>query len=194
LALPWWFTHQGNEFYLASKLGLSVSKISFHRDGNWQMRTGNQVIRFAPTRIVSGNWLHAASVRWYLSAGAFRPPGKAANKVRLLEVPENADLVAAIFVSVDDSNPPIPMVSGGNILVRDHLRDGRSVVIESFAVEADQQFASRVRNITAISLSGSEVPGDFYAETHEIYSDPEQGNILAVVPLGVDSLRLPARE
>ena len=39
----------------------------------------------------------------------------------------------------------------------------------------------------------NEVPAGFYAEAHEIYSDAQEGNVLAVVPLGADSLRFPAK-
>ncbi len=177
-------------------MGLT-SKISFHSGGNWQIRNGPSTIRFTPTKLYSREWLQAVSLQWFLSSETFHPRPKGPESVQLIEVPEDKKLVVTLLVSLGNSNPDAPAAGDGKLLWQERLKDGRTILIQQTAVsetEADRAFALRVRQNTTITITNPAIADDFYAEATEIYSDKVSGNVLAMVPLGLDSLRFQGSE
>src|SRR5687768_13573947 len=91
-----------------------VSKISFHRHGNWQVSIGSTTIRLVPTREVLPGWLHVISIQWFILPDALRPSARSNENIEFVDIPEGSKLALNLLVSVTKTTrePPLPQEGG----------------------------------------------------------------------------------
>jgi hypothetical protein len=190
----WRFWRQGDEFYAGCREVIGVSKLSFHHDGNWQLRVGTAMEKLTLSRRVFDEWVHAISLQWLPWTRAFRPILSDKEKVTLIDVPEDSKLVVNLLLSLSKGDPPAPKpCEGGLILWSERLSDRRVLLLHVVTLpqtEQDRDEALRLRRKALITVKRIPEPGAFYSEIAWFASRPESGNTVALVPLGPDSLNV----
>ncbi len=183
-ALPWRFWASGNSFYAAGRrLGRSV-KVSFHPNGNWQLRVDSAVSRLISRIEVLPGWLHALSVQWTILPGALMPSAEEDIEL-LVETAYGWKQSANLLVSTSEtsSDPPLP---GDSRLLpwAATLSDGRRIALNianTPQAEHELEEAVQMRRKLPIINSGK------YAEYVEHRLGREPGNVVIVLPLGPES-------
>jgi hypothetical protein len=190
LALTWRFWRQGDEFYAAARDAAVLTKVSFHRNGNWQAQVGPTVRRLTPHRRVNDDWLHVVSIYWLLPPESYIPLASTKEAATLVEVPSGSKLIVNLLLTLRGDKPALPPLPPGSLLpwVQD-LRGGRTLVVHAVTepeVDLDRDTVRRIRK-EAGPLRVKEVPpaGEFYGEITWFALRPE-ANCLVIVPLGPD--------
>jgi hypothetical protein len=194
VASAWRFWRSGDEFYAAVRNAAHLTKVSFHRNGNWQLRMGAATKRLMATRHYLPGWLHVVSIQWFLYPGSLRPLTSGSEDVELVEVPEDHKLAVNIILSTTKagSDPPLPR-EGGRFVWREHLRDSRLVVVHAVTLplaEQDHEARARIlREAPPLTYETKPDPADVYAEISIYTTRPESGNVIGIAPLPPDRLR-----
>ena len=202
-ALFWKFWVDGNEVYATSRMLGSTAKISVHESGQIHIRLEKKLLqRLAPPLLLGdGQWLHAFELRFLLSADAYSPPPEKLKKNRrafLIEVPTDAVLIMNLLVGQPGNSPetalPHELLPAAKPLWRATLKDQRPVVLTARVREMDKKNRGEItfiRHQLNPRFNVSEPPAiPPYTEVRRVVWDPAGGNVVLVVPMGKEALRV----
>jgi hypothetical protein len=197
-ANTWRIWVQGNECYLAMRDGTRLFKVSLHRHFRWQLSGSTMVHRLARPISRSDGWVLALQLAFLIDDDVLRPVTKTDASYLILDVPVGCKyLVNVLFPPGAGKNAePIPKDFGGNVLGRLPLRNGRSVLVTGFARKRSSQdmaIVKDVRDNLRVTLTAAPIAGNFYAEALVLETSSSTGNVIAIVPLGLDSTVVTAR-
>lgn len=193
LASTWRLWVQGDGCYLAGRDTASIGKISFHRNFNWQYRVGSALHRLAPPLKRSDGWSHGVQLAFFVDDDVIRPFGVTDAPHLRFEIPcGHKGLVNILFSPRGiGATARIPGDFGGTVLGQLPLRSGSAVVATATIAERTAQenaFVHETREKLRINLTEPPAPGEFFAEATWFNSNREAGNIVAVIPVGLDSV------
>ena len=193
-ASTWRLWGSGDEFYVAVRDAAHASKVSFHRNGKWQLRIGAATKRFLATRSPLPGWLHAVSIQWIIFPGVLRPLIVGEEKVELLEVPEEHKLALNILLSPRETRLERSLpTEGGAFVWRQQLRNGKLLLAHAVVLPLTQQDREGAMSVLqeAPILTYDRLPDakDVYAELAWFTTRSEVGNLVLVLPLGPTVLR-----
>lgn len=134
----WKLWAEGSEVYAVSRTSAGLARTSIHASGQIHYRlAAKQKHDMAPLMLLpSGTWHHALEVRFLLSEGA-RLPIKQVESLNnktgyVIQVPTGSFLCVNLIIGQTNApiDSPLPVeFSGGQVLWRTRLRDGRPAVL-----------------------------------------------------------------
>lgn len=184
----WRFWKSGDEFYAGVRKATHLSKLSFHRDGKWQLQTFSKTHRLPATRHISPEWTLVISLQWMILADSFQPNSTGQEKVLLIDVPLGYRLCLDLLVSRTTTQPRLPEAEpAGEFVWEVQLRSGRRLAINKLLLpwtDAEVQDALRIRHESAVHIDKTPARGSHYAEIAWFRSRPSTGNVVWIVPHG----------
>jgi hypothetical protein len=147
----------------------------------------------------AGPWFHAFELRFLVSAGAYLPPKhktlKKDEKAHLIQLPDGMFLAVNLIIGAAGIplECPIPTeMSGGGMLWRRRLQDGRLAVLVGRVRELDDQNRENIRHMrqerrpTGTFLTMQTSP---YLEIWHLHWSSQGGNVVLVIPMGEEAFR-----
>jgi hypothetical protein len=192
IANAWRFWSQGDEFYAAARDAVNFGKISFHRNGNWQLRTGTVMQRLAPGLKLTGGWIHALELVYLVGDGVLLPKSQCEENVMKVDVPGLSKLLIDLIISGSSRQPShIPAEMRGTTLKVLGLRSGQTLMIIGRVMPFNKQDMLAIADMRAkLKVSyATNLPAedDAYIEASMHSFRPGQGNIIQVIPVGTET-------
>jgi hypothetical protein len=200
----WRIWTEGNEIYALTRNTGGIAKISVHQSGQIHYRLGPKHKQdLTPTmQLLPSPWLHAFEIRFLISDDVNAPPEqrdslkkKSAN---VIQVPAGSFLVVNLLVSAAGAAAHIPLpvqFSGANVLWRATLPDGRRAVLIARILELDTENRKKLdfyHKELKLNVTVNE-SGQLYTEIHHLHWSAG-GNIIMVVPLAPEAVRVAAKD
>ena len=191
LATAWRIWTQGDEFYAAQKSSIGFSKISFHRNGNWQLAMGAHCLKLGPGMNFGHGWTLALQIAFLVDDGVSTPPHHQDDQFSEVVVGRssrmNLNLMIAESAHVFQRGLPI----SGALVKAFLLRSGRFLVVSSELYPLSDSNFTSIRNIrTQLEVNLDSPPQEpFYVEAVSSAFEPAGANIISVIPVGDEVLR-----
>lgn len=198
----WKFWVSGSEVYATTRSSGAIRKISVHESGQIHMRfEGKDLQQLAPPLLLgNGQWLHAFELRFLLSPDAYRPQTKNEKnkKMYLIEVPPDAVLIMNLIVGQVGCSAatdlPHELLPAARPLWRTTLKDQRPVVLTARVLKMDMQNRDALMHIRdeinpKVNFSKPLTVAP-YVEITQVQWDAKGGNVVLVVPMGKDAIRV----
>ena len=193
-AHTWRFWRSGDEFYGGVRKATHLSKLSFHRTGNWQLRIDSAMHRLPVTRHISSEWTHVISLQWMILPDSFHPNSTGHEEVLLIEVPVGYRLCLDLFVSRTTSLGELPDSNPGGLFVWDEkLRNGRRLAMQQTVVpwtDIEVLDALGIRHASSVTVERPPAERSHYAEIAWFTSRPSTGNVVKIVPHGPNEVQV----
>lgn len=193
LAGSWIFFSQNDEFYASARDITKLGKISFHSSMSWQYRFGTQLHKLVPPIPYSEGWLHCFELVFLIGEDVLLPRVQVEKKVKYFETPPGNKLVIDLFIS---SRPPYksinypkdaPIEAIGSL----KLSDKRKIKIYGRIipfVDQDLILLNDMREKLRVTYKENPKPEETYVEANWYHSHPNEGNLLVIIPIGLDSI------
>jgi hypothetical protein len=195
---------QGDELYAANQIGIRATKISIHKNGHIQVQLGaHKRIRLTkPLIIGNGHWLCPLQIRFLINPDSLSPHDQKIRKRHfLIETPLDCVLIMDLIVwrtgCADFAELPMELLPAGEPFWRTKLRSGRAALLVARMKDMDEEDRSAIRrfrkeNTPVATLrvpAGGPAPNP-YVEIKEVQWSPAGGNVLLVIPMGMESYHL----
>lgn len=199
----WKFWVSGSEVYATTRSTGSFAKISIHASGQMHVRLEERGLdRLAPPLLLgNGQWLHAFELRFLLSPDAYRPPKEKLKSKRafLIDVPPDTVLIMNLLVGQAGCSAvtdlPHELLPDAKPVWQATLKDQRPVVLTARVMEMDKQNRDElnfIRHELNPKANFSEpLTKDPYIEIIHFVWDEKNGNVIFVVPMGKEGIRVP---
>jgi hypothetical protein len=196
----WKVWAQGSEIYAMSRNPLGLIKISVHKSGQIHLRIGTkhkQNLR-PPFKLGLGPWFHAFEIRFLMSEGANAPrrQRESLKNKKAYVIPVTKGFIPHVNLLIGDTGTPLdsPLpreLSGGQVIWRTLLRDGRPAVLVGRMLKLDDQNRALIKYYretlnTTVKISNASTAYIEYC--HLIWSE-KGGNVILIVPLGDEAIR-----
>jgi hypothetical protein len=196
----WRVWMQGSEIYAMCRNPLGTVKISVHKSGQIHFRIGTKLKQnIKPlSKLGLGPWSHAFEIRFLLSEGANAPPEqkKSLKKKKAYVFPVPKGFVPHVNLLIGDTGTPLdsPLpseFSGGQVIWRTLLRDGRPAVLVGRMLKLDDHNRDLIKHYretlnTAVKVSNASTA---YMEYNHFIWSSTGGNVILVIPLGDEAIR-----
>lgn len=191
---------QGGEIYAVCRNPLGMAKISVHKSGQIHFRLGTKLKQnITPlSKLGLGPWFHAFEIRFLMSEGANAPPGQGESlkNKKAYVFPVTKGFIPHVNLIIGDTGTPLdsPLpgeFSGGQVMWRALLRDGRPAILVGRMLKLDDQNRAHIKCYretlnTTVKISNARTAYIEYC--HFIWS-PTGGNVILVVPMGNEAIR-----
>lgn len=184
----WRLWVQGSEFYLGTRRFVSLGKISFHRNFNWQYRLGSSVTKLGPPLQLSNGWLLALQLAFLFDEDTPHLLNGEPEGPTLIETPLHHKCLISFVVRSADRSAKIRSQStvDGAVIKTLHLRDGSTILAIADVrprEEQDEIIVQDMKEKLRVKMT-SEPPADsFHVEVSDHRFGP-RGNVIAVIGLG----------
>jgi hypothetical protein len=198
IANAWRIWAQGSEFYAAARDVIRLGKISFHSNFYWRYEVGDLALRLAEPLKLTSRWLHALELVFLIDTGVLLPLTQCEAGSSLVETPEGAKLVLNLLLSSDAKGPRLspPPEIGGHPIHSYRLRSGATLLVVARVMPLDnsnQALIAETRAKLRVNVKDNVPSANVYVEASWNEFSPRTGNVLAVIPVGTDSLAVEGR-
>lgn len=195
IAYAWRFWSQGDEFYAAARDLVNIGKISFHRNGNWQLRAGKAMTRLAPGIKLPGGWTHALELVFLVGKGVLIPRSQQEEHVTQIETTAAQKLLIDLLICEPSRQPaPLPIGIRGTLLKALALRNGCVVHVVSRVMplnESDNFAIADMRSKLRVNFDQRlPISNEMYAEASSISFNQNGGNVIQIIPVGSETFSL----
>jgi hypothetical protein len=178
-------------------------KVSAHKSGQVHLRlTRRDLHQLSPLLLLSGEtWYHALEVRFLLSDGAFTPqPGPLADaNALLIDLPREAEAVLVLNLIIEpypgSGSLGLPNeLNGARQIWGSSLRDGCEVSLVARLMPFDKKNRDELHHIRFELTPKATFPDPLtvppFIEVMNVSSTPHGSNVILVVPMGAEAVRV----
>ena len=198
----WRIWTQGSDVY-AQTNGESSTHISVHKSGEiHRLMNHKQIFRMADLRpIGSSEWHHAFELRFLVDERSLRPYGQLESlngqSADVFVFPPGFCLIATLLISATNvprtEMRPSECRPHDDVLWSRRLDDGRYAVLVGTGAKLEGQFLEQLMTIRALRptiIFDRPPTGRVYMEAHHTVASVEGHNVLTIVPMADDQIRL----
>ncbi len=200
-AFMWKFWAQGKEVYASSRMLRDMTRISVHASGQIHMHTGGRDLLLLAQPLVfgDGKWVHAFELRFLLSPDAHKPPPEKLKRgeAYFINVPDDAVLITNLLIGsgrADQLVIPPEFATPLPPLWKTTLTDGRTVFLIGRLHGMDDQNRAKLHELRHtinprlnVETRPDKLP---YMELRNVIAHPTGGNVILVVPMGDEAVRV----
>jgi hypothetical protein len=192
----WRIWSQGDEFYAGQRDGLSRAKVSFHRNGKWHYDIGQHRQDLCPAAsLTTPGWSLALQLKFLLRDAPMPSPPltrfKRSTNVVGIETTRGSKLLVNLLCAPEGTSlhDYIPAGFDGIRMLAMRLRSMGVVIVTANLAPLEPAEKHRIATSDAAQVTTTQPisrADGTNAELMEVYSR-STGNVIAIVPLGLES-------